>query len=128
MLFRVACAAYGSSQARGRIRATAAGLHHSHSNTGSLNYQARPGIKLMSSWILVGLVTTEPQREFQVLTFTGMFNSCSFLNLFCPGSLVFLLSVALFLQYISQNSQPLSVQLLLSIRNVNPTYAIYVCT
>ena len=28
-------AAYGGSQARGRIRATAAGLHHSHSNTGS---------------------------------------------------------------------------------------------
>ena len=28
-------AAYGSSQARGQIRAAAAGLHHSHSNTGS---------------------------------------------------------------------------------------------
>ena len=28
-------AAYGGSQARGRIRATAAGLRHSHSNTGS---------------------------------------------------------------------------------------------
>ena len=27
--------AYGSSQARGRISATAAGLHHSHSNVGS---------------------------------------------------------------------------------------------
>ena len=26
-------AAYGSSQARGRIRAPAAGLHHSHGNT-----------------------------------------------------------------------------------------------
>ena len=34
-LFRTAPATYGSSQARGRIGATAAGLHHSHSNTGS---------------------------------------------------------------------------------------------
>ena len=33
--FRAKPAAYGSSQARGRIGATAAGLHHSHSNEGS---------------------------------------------------------------------------------------------
>ena len=33
--FRAALAAYVSSQARGLIRATAAGLHHSHSNAGS---------------------------------------------------------------------------------------------
>ena len=32
-LFRAAPAAYGRSQARGQSRATAAGLHHSHSNT-----------------------------------------------------------------------------------------------
>ena len=32
---RAAPVAYGASQARGRIRAVAAGLHHSHSNTGS---------------------------------------------------------------------------------------------
>ena len=31
-LFRTTSMAYGGSQARGRIRATAAGLHHSHSN------------------------------------------------------------------------------------------------
>ena len=31
--FRVATMAYGGSQARGRIGAVAAGLHHSHSNT-----------------------------------------------------------------------------------------------
>ena len=30
-----ATAAYGGSQARGQIRATASGLHHSDSNTGS---------------------------------------------------------------------------------------------
>jgi len=34
-LFSTAPVAYEGSQARGRIRATAAGLHHSHSNTGS---------------------------------------------------------------------------------------------
>ena len=33
LLFRVTPLAYGSSQARGRIIATAAGLHHSHSNS-----------------------------------------------------------------------------------------------
>ena len=35
-LFRAAPAARGGSQARGRIGAVAAGLHHSHSHTGSL--------------------------------------------------------------------------------------------
>ena len=34
-LFTSTPAAYGSSQARGRIRAAAAGLHHSHGNSGS---------------------------------------------------------------------------------------------
>ena len=36
--FRAAPAAYGSSQARGRIGATAASLHHSHSNARSEPY------------------------------------------------------------------------------------------
>ena len=35
LLFRAAHAAYGSSQARGPIRAAATGLYHSHGNTGS---------------------------------------------------------------------------------------------
>ena len=34
-LFRATPAAYGGSQARDRIRAAAAGLHHTHSNMGS---------------------------------------------------------------------------------------------
>ena len=34
-LSRAAPEAYGSSQARGRVGALAAGLHHSHTNTGS---------------------------------------------------------------------------------------------
>ena len=35
LIFTATPAAYGGSQARGRIRATAASLHHSHSNAGS---------------------------------------------------------------------------------------------
>ena len=35
LLFRAALAAYGRSQARGRIRAAAADLRYSHSNMGS---------------------------------------------------------------------------------------------
>ena len=34
-LFKAAPVAYGSSQARGQIGTTAAGLHHSYSNSGS---------------------------------------------------------------------------------------------
>ena len=34
LLFRAVPAAYGGSQARGLIGVTAAGLHHSHSNSG----------------------------------------------------------------------------------------------
>ena len=34
-LFKATPAAYGNSRARGQIRAAAASLHHSHSNTGS---------------------------------------------------------------------------------------------
>ena len=35
LVFRATHTAYGSSQARGGIRAAVAGLHHSHSNAGS---------------------------------------------------------------------------------------------
>ena len=67
--FRGHTCACGSSQARGGIRAAAAGLHHSqildssvayttvHSNAGSFNSLT----KAMSSWILVGTVTPQPQ-------------------------------------------------------------------
>ena len=77
-LFRAASAVHGSSQARGRIGATAASLRQSHSNMGSkpicnlhhssqqcwiLNPRARPGIEPESSWALVGLVTAKSQWE-----------------------------------------------------------------
>ena len=42
-LFRAAPAAYRGSQVRGPMRAVAAGLHHSHSNSGSkLSLQPTP--------------------------------------------------------------------------------------
>ena len=54
--FRATPTAHVSSQARGWIRAAAAGLHHSYSNTRSLTHWARPGIELASWWILVEFV------------------------------------------------------------------------
>ena len=48
LLFRAAPSAYGGSQARGLIGATAAGLHHSHSNTGS-KPPLRPTPQLMAT-------------------------------------------------------------------------------
>ena len=56
VFFGAAPEVYGGSQARGLIRATAAGLHHSHSNVRSLTHWVRPEIEPMSSWILVGFV------------------------------------------------------------------------
>ena len=46
--FRAAPMAFGGSQARGQIRAVAAGLYHSHSNSGSLTHWPRPGIEPVS--------------------------------------------------------------------------------
>ena len=44
-LFRAASTAYGGSQARGRIGAADAGLHHSHSNAGfELHLQLAPQV------------------------------------------------------------------------------------
>ena len=75
--FRLASVAYGSSQARGQIRAVAIShshttaiampdlshirnLHHSSWQLGSLTHWARPGIEPAFSWILFRFVTTEP--------------------------------------------------------------------
>ena len=63
LLSRATLKAYGSSQARGGIRATATSLHHSHSNARSLTHWARPGIEPTSSWFLVGFVSAAPQWE-----------------------------------------------------------------
>ena len=73
LLFRKAPMAYGGSQARGQIRAAAAGLCHRHINArfkpllqlppqliakpDPLTHWARPGIEPASSWMLVGFLT-----------------------------------------------------------------------
>ena len=73
VFFRAILAAYGGSQARGLIRATTAGLGHSHSNVGSelglhatyttahsnigsSTHWSRPGIEPASSWIPVRFI------------------------------------------------------------------------
>ena len=58
-LFRATPMACGGSQARDQIEAVATGLHHSHSNAGSLTHGARPRIELASSRILVRFSSTE---------------------------------------------------------------------
>ena len=50
-LFRDTPATYGGSQARGRIRAAAAGLRQSHSNVGS-EPPVQPTPQLTQCWIL----------------------------------------------------------------------------
>ena len=73
-VFRATPAAYGASQARGLIGATAAGLQHriwaatvayttAHSNARSLTHWLRPGIKLATSSFLVRSFSTAPHRE-----------------------------------------------------------------
>ena len=83
-LFRASPTAYGSSQAKGLIRAEAADLCHSHSNTGlscicALHHSSRQcwildplsrlGIKPTSSWILVIFITAEPQQKLLIDSF-----------------------------------------------------------
>ena len=79
LVFRATSAACGGFQARGRIRAAAASLHHSHSNARSqaayvtyttahgnaisLTRRARLGIEPASSWLLISFATAESQRE-----------------------------------------------------------------
>ena len=48
LLFRATLVAHGGSQARGLIRAMAAGLHHSHSRAGS-ELHLRPTPQLMAT-------------------------------------------------------------------------------
>ena len=81
--FRATLGAYGSFQARGSnqgcscqpqtqqcgIWALSVTYITAHGNTRSLTHLARPGIELVSSWILVGFVTTEPWWELQIAPF-----------------------------------------------------------
>ena len=87
-LFRVSPAAYGSSQARGWIGAVAANyttatvtwnpryvcdLQHGSRQHQILHPPEKPGIKLTSSRILVGFVSTVPQQELPLLIFFKVF-------------------------------------------------------
>ena len=81
--FRAAPAAPGGSQARGPIRAVAAGLHQSHSNARSelclqptpqltatpdpQPTEQRPGIEPSTSWLPVGFISTVPRQELHFL-------------------------------------------------------------
>ena len=82
-LFRAASVAYGRSQTRDGIRATATGLYHSHSDVGSElclwptpqlkamldPHWARPGFKPATSCILVRFISAEPWWELLSLNF-----------------------------------------------------------
>ena len=79
----------GSSQARGRIRATScwpapqpqqhqmgatsATYTVAQGNTRSLTHKARPGIECGSSWLLLRFVSSEPQQEFPKPYFKNSF-------------------------------------------------------
>ena len=59
LLFGAAPVAYGSSQAKGQIWATAFGLHHSHSNLGSQPHlvtytTARSNAGSLTHWVMPG--------------------------------------------------------------------------
>ena len=62
-LFRAIPTAYGGSQARGQIGATAESLCCSHSNTISLTHRARPGVESVSPWMLVRFIPSEPWQD-----------------------------------------------------------------
>ena len=74
LFFRAIALVYGSSQARGqirampqpqqcRIRAMSVTYTMVHGNARPLIHWVRSGIKPASSWVLVGFITTEPQWE-----------------------------------------------------------------
>ena len=52
-----------------QIQATSSTYPATHSRAGSLTQWARPGIEPASSWVLVGLITTESQQQLPLLAF-----------------------------------------------------------
>ena len=59
----VGAATAGHSHSHIGIQAVSVTYTTAHGNTRSLTYGARPGLEPVSSWILVGFVSTMPQRE-----------------------------------------------------------------
>ena len=99
LLLRTTPAEDASSQARGQIRATAVGLHHSHRNTESklclgptpqlmATSWERPMIEPASSWILVRLNLTEPHQEFPEACVFKQHNSLVCWSSYLPLSLL----------------------------------------
>ena len=66
-LFRAAPAAYGGSQARGLMRATAAGLHHSHSHSRSeLHLQPIPQLRAMPDpKVILIIMVSQKYRQYK---------------------------------------------------------------
>ena len=83
------------------LELTAAGLNHSHSNSGSelhlqpttqLTAMLRPGIEPASSWIIVRFVSAEPWWELLLIFFKHckiLLDSC--LKTFCLGYCIYTL-------------------------------------
>ena len=69
LLFTADPAAYGDSQARGQIGATAAGLRQSHSNAESLAHGVRLGIEPTTSWFPIRFVSPAPREELPEMDF-----------------------------------------------------------
>ena len=65
-----------------------------YGNAGSLSHWERPGIKPATSWFLVGLVSTMPQRELQI------FHSYKINSL--PSTSVLLIDWSLYLNAVTQ--------------------------
>ena len=86
-LFRASLVAYGSSWATGLIGAAAVGLFHSLWQHQILNQWAWPGIKPISSWILVRFLARwatmgTPLPSFINITFkTSKMNRCALLKI-----------------------------------------------
>ena len=90
LLFRATLAAYGGSQARGligataatatgatatpfKISATSANCTTAHGNARSLIHRARPGIEATPSWFVVRFISTVPRWELRI---SEHLNSC----------------------------------------------------
>ena len=92
--FRAAPAAYGGSQAGGRVRATAAGLHRSHARCcvcdlhdssqqlRILNPVSEARDPTETSWFLVGFITAATLRALQRNEFEPRFCACKAVSFF----------------------------------------------
>ena len=59
-------------------------LHHRSRHAGSLTHWMRPGAEPVSSWILVGFTTTEPQWELPTIAFLTLQHAFGELLSNCP--------------------------------------------